>query len=121
MAKPDNFKVDSRKDDSKAAEGTNKYDKETFEGKAAPGDGLKEALKPPMNRSVGSSDGDDIADLTLARNEKKFEPQGSDKPDTDDDGEGLDASAESDLPPGVPGDKDLVIITRDSDLKPVTI
>ena len=74
-----------------------------------------------MNRSVGSSDGDDVADLTLARNEKKIEPQDSDKPDTDDDGEGLDASAESDLPPGVPGDKDLTMVTREFDLKPITI
>ena len=71
-----------------------------------------------MNRSVGSSDGDDVADLTLARNEKKFEPQDSDKPDTDDDGEGLDASAESDLPQGVPKGKDLTMVTREFDLKP---
>ena len=74
-----------------------------------------------MNRSVGSSDGDDVADLTLARNEKKFEPQDSDKPDTDDDGEGLDASAESDLPQGVPKGKDLTMVTREFDLKPVTV
>ena len=48
VAKPDNFKVDSRKDDSKAAEDTNKYDKEAIGNNAAPGDGLKEALKPPI-------------------------------------------------------------------------
>ena len=46
VAKPDN--VDSRKDDSKAAEDTNKYDKEAIGNNAAPGDGLKEALKPPI-------------------------------------------------------------------------
>merc|ERR1711884_595824 len=40
VANPDNFNVDSRNDDSKAAEGTNKYDKETIVGNVAPGDGL---------------------------------------------------------------------------------
>ena len=48
VANPDNFNVDSRNDDSKAAEDTNKNDKEVFVGNAAPGYGLKEALKPPM-------------------------------------------------------------------------
>ena len=48
VAKPDNFNVDSRKDDSKAAEDTNNYDDETFVGSNAPGYGLKEALKPPI-------------------------------------------------------------------------
>ena len=115
VANPDNFNVDSMNDDSKAAEGTNKYDKETIVGNVAPGDGLKEALKPPIKWKSGSSDGDGVADLTLAKSEKKFEPQDSDKPDTDDDGEGLEASAESDLPPGVPGDKDLAMVTRNSE------
>ena len=72
VANPDNFNVDSRNEDSKAAEGTNKYDKETIVGNAAPGDGLKEALKPPIKWKSGSSDGDGVADLTLAKNEKKL-------------------------------------------------
>ena len=72
VANPDNFNVDSRNEDSKAAEGTNKYDKETIVGNVAPGDGLKEALKPPIKWKSGSSDGDGVADLTLAKNEKKL-------------------------------------------------
>ena len=67
VAKPDNFNVDSRKDDSKAAEDTNNYDDETFVGSNAPGYGLKEALKPPIKQRSGSSDGDDVADLNVGQ------------------------------------------------------